>query len=201
MAGGFRDLLPKYRIAGEDERCTATAKWTGEQCKRVAINGGNVCRYHGGGAPQVIGAAQRRLSEAEARKRANRYLQQQGIETIQPIDDPIDRLAQAAGEAKAMADYFASQIEELRYKTHTGEQLRAEVALHERWYDRYTKLLETQVRLGISERRVRIEEAQVLMMAQAIRNILKRLNLTADQQVIAGRVVAEEIRAIEAPKH
>lgn len=41
--------------------CTATAR-TGAQCKQPAIAGGNVCRYHGGAAPQVIKKARERLA-------------------------------------------------------------------------------------------------------------------------------------------
>lgn len=41
--------------------CTATSKAKGKQCGRTAIQGGNVCRYHGGAAPQVIAAAHERI--------------------------------------------------------------------------------------------------------------------------------------------
>ena len=34
-------------------QCTAISKQSGQQCKRKAIPGGTVCRYHGGGAQQV----------------------------------------------------------------------------------------------------------------------------------------------------
>ena len=42
-------------------RCTATAKSTGERCKKDAITGGTVCHQHGGAAPQVRRKAQERL--------------------------------------------------------------------------------------------------------------------------------------------
>jgi hypothetical protein len=45
-------------------RCTATTKRTGERCKNSAILGGTVCRYHGGGAPQVKRKAEERLLDA-----------------------------------------------------------------------------------------------------------------------------------------
>jgi hypothetical protein len=45
----------------DDRRCTATAKSTGERCKRAAIRGGNVCSMHGGNAEQVQRKAQERL--------------------------------------------------------------------------------------------------------------------------------------------
>lgn len=43
-------------------QCTATAKSSGKRCTRPAIEGGTVCRYHGGGAPQVKRMAERRLA-------------------------------------------------------------------------------------------------------------------------------------------
>jgi hypothetical protein len=42
------------------ERCHARTR-TGDQCKAKAIEGGFVCRVHGGSAPQVAIAARRRV--------------------------------------------------------------------------------------------------------------------------------------------
>lgn len=47
----------------DSRRCTATAKSSGERCKRAAVRGGNVCSMHGGAAPQVKKKAQERLDE------------------------------------------------------------------------------------------------------------------------------------------
>ena len=44
-------------------QCTATAKSTGKRCTQPPIHGGNVCRYHGGAAPQVIKKARERLAD------------------------------------------------------------------------------------------------------------------------------------------
>jgi hypothetical protein len=41
--------------------CSAHSKQTGLPCKRLAISGANVCRYHGGAAPQVKAKAAERL--------------------------------------------------------------------------------------------------------------------------------------------
>lgn len=47
-----------------ERRCTAHSSRTGDQCKNVAIKGHNVCRYHGGAAPQIKQAARIRLENA-----------------------------------------------------------------------------------------------------------------------------------------
>ncbi len=41
--------------------CVATSKGSGKPCKYPAIPGGTVCRFHGGGAPQVKMKALERL--------------------------------------------------------------------------------------------------------------------------------------------
>ena len=47
-------------------QCTATAKGSGNRCKRAAAPGASVCVKHGAGAPQVKAAAERRLEEQRA---------------------------------------------------------------------------------------------------------------------------------------
>jgi hypothetical protein len=49
-------------------RCSATAKTTGERCRRHAVAGAAVCAKHGGAAPQVARRARRRLLDAFARR-------------------------------------------------------------------------------------------------------------------------------------
>lgn len=46
-------------------QCKATGKKSGKRCLNAAIPGGTVCRRHGGSAPQVKAAADRRILEAQ----------------------------------------------------------------------------------------------------------------------------------------
>lgn len=46
--------------------CSATSKRSGKRCKKSPIQGGFVCEMHGGAAPQVRRAADRRLARAAA---------------------------------------------------------------------------------------------------------------------------------------
>ena len=81
-------------MVDEERQCTATAKSTGERCKRAAIKGGEVCPMHGGSAPQVKKKAQDRLDEMADSVTAN---VQADIEDLQEeydnTDDPEEKLA------------------------------------------------------------------------------------------------------------
>jgi len=70
----------------DSQRCTATAKSTGERCKRGAIPGGNVCSMHGGKAPQVQQKAQERL-DAMADS-ATKEMQDRLTDLFSRLDDP-----------------------------------------------------------------------------------------------------------------
>lgn len=58
MSESLASLTP---VAPDAPLCHARSKTSGVQCKRHAIRGGTVCRYHGGAAPQVMAKAERRL--------------------------------------------------------------------------------------------------------------------------------------------
>jgi hypothetical protein len=57
-----RDLL--HDLEAGNGRCTARSKRSGQPCNNAAMLGGNVCRIHGGSAPQTRAKAQRRLAQA-----------------------------------------------------------------------------------------------------------------------------------------
>lgn len=64
------------------QRCTATAKGSGQRCQHYAIRGGTVCYQHGGAAPQVKRKAAERLTEARdlAIERLKECLSTPGVE-------------------------------------------------------------------------------------------------------------------------
>jgi hypothetical protein len=144
-------------------------------------------------------AAVRRANNWYAKKMALRMLETAGYERI---DDPVEALAHLAGEVWAAKEFFRSKIDELRYQSATGEQLRSEVALYERALDRCMKVLDVMARLNISDRRTEIAEQQAVMIASAVQRMFDRLGLTYRQQQLAMTIVPEELRAITAaPAH
>jgi hypothetical protein len=76
QAAWIRELRPAVR-------CRAHSTRTGKPCQKYAIKGGAVCTVHGGSAPQVIRAAQRRLAAAASEALAARLAMQFGLWTPQ----------------------------------------------------------------------------------------------------------------------
>lgn len=178
--------------------CTARAKATGLQCQRAPIRGGNVCYVHGGRAPQVRAAAQRRLAAQRIEADVQDAIAFQSREGVR---DPIELLARLADEALAMKEALAVRINglaEIRYSAAGSgtEQLRAEVALYERAMDRAGRFLDLLAKSGFEERRVQLGERQGALVAEVLHRVFNRLDLSDAQRGLLSTVVPEELRRV-----
>lgn len=174
--------------------CAATSKQTHQRCQRYPADGFTVCKWHGGGLPQVKRRAAERLAEQNLKK------QHAGMR-IKPIENPLSELQKLAGEVVAWKQLLAEQVQNLqtmRYEGqgNVGEQLRAEVALFERSMDRCTTTLSAIAKLNIDERLVRIKEREADLFEQVMQRVFAKMGLTDDEQTSARQIVAGEIRAI-----
>src|SRR5215207_4714486 len=80
-------------------QCTAISKQSGQQCKRKAIPGGTVCRWHGGSAQQV---------KAKVAVRAELLGWGLGDATV----DPGEVLLRLVTQSAARAERYAVLLEE-----------------------------------------------------------------------------------------
>lgn len=187
------------------QQCKAKAKSTGKRCARYSIEGGTVCRAHGGASKQAKSAAKRRQVEAKAAAEvaaaADAVL---AFRAERALENPLDGLARLATEVTAFKDALAARVNALtsiRYEDmKSAEQLRSEVALYERALDRTARLLETMVKLDFEKRMLALNEAQLDLMADAIRIILDGLDLTQEQQEKVPDVVPRAFEVIEGGK-
>lgn len=194
---------PKRRCKGHNRK--------GGQCGNPAVPGALVCTRHGGAAPQVVEAAQRRIAIAEARQAAETL----GLLIdISPEQALLDEVQRAAG----MVAFYQARVEELTdggfdrlVWGHTKSKIGGEdsgktyeatpnvwLELFNAERDRLVKVCAAALRAGIEERRVKLAEQQGILVAAVIRRILTRLNLTEDQLALVPTVVPEEIRTLTA---
>ena len=180
-------------------RCWARSKKRdGNQCAGWALAGQNVCRYHGGAAPQSLAKAAQRVAEAEVEEGARRAL---AILDIAPVDNPLTALSEVAGQIIAWKDALAERVNEItgaiRYKDGRGaEQLRAEVVLYERALDRSITALSAIARLNIDERLAAISEKQADAVITAIEAALAHVGITGERAVEAKKVAARPLRSV-----
>ena len=193
-------------------RCSAKRR-NGEGCGAWAVKGATVCRMHGGSSPQARAAAARRVQEEKAAKAAQRLAQP--IET-DPSQALLDLVSSAAGEVaywRARVDLLQEQDEKRltsgltkitegkdRGGVTTLRTVETVAAIEYRMWtaaqDRLAQYATAALRAGVEERRVRIAEDQGALVAQVIRRILDRLDLSEWQAEMVGSIVPEELRAL-----
>ncbi|MTD55704.1 hypothetical protein [Amycolatopsis pithecellobii] len=145
-------------------QCTATVRSTGQQCRKSAIAGAQVCRSHGGAARQVKAAAARNMLEQQAR--------QLWAKTVHaPVNDPLSELAKLAGEVLAWKQLLKDKIGELTtvgYRGMTSEQIKSEVVLYNTAVSQLTTVLTGIAKLNIDSRLAAISEKQAAVVIAAL---------------------------------
>lgn len=181
---------PTSRVSTVDDardprRCNGTSKQTGKPCQLFPVPGATVCRFHGGGAPQVRAAARRRLAQQEAAA----SLAEVGV---YPVTNPVEAFADLVSEVVALKDHFAdrvAQLESLRYtSTWNTEQMRTEVALYERALDRSGRLLAQWVSLGLETRRVEMSQQVADQVSALISALLVDFGIDPREPNVRGTV-------------
>lgn len=173
--------------------CTARAKATGERCQRAPIRGGTVCYVHGGASPAVKAAAARRLAVFEAEAEAENFI---AFESYGGVTDPLQMMAELAERALATERALAARVnflaqdDRLRYKAHGAgtEQIRAEVALWERWAKQAAHLADRLAAHNWEAKRVVMAEKQGAAVYAFVTDVMNEmlsyvLEALADAQV------------------
>jgi len=156
--------------------------------------GAGHCRKHFGSTPSGNKAAERERTETEARKLLD------GIGEYDPVADPVDELRRLAGRAVRWLDVLEgiiADLERLRYSTKTAEQIDGRIVVFERAMDRCSTILQGLARLNLDERSVRVQEAQVAILAGALAQALAESSLPAEEQQVIRVRVAELVAAAD----
>jgi hypothetical protein len=169
------------------------------------------CKLHGGLLGNVDAAARLEL----ARARAERDLAVLNT-APDPIDNPLQALADLAGETRRWTDVLGAHVAELtdlRYQVRASvtcpecattwtpehpvggtEQIRGEVILYERALAHLGRLLVAIGRLNIDDRLARIDERLTDMVVRAVDAGLKEAGVRPDNMDTVRYLVGEHLR-------
>lgn len=192
-------------------KCTSTSKQTGKPCERRPAVGLDKCAIHCGlSKAERDRIAERFLAEREMRKAVITY----GLpRDISPTDALLEEVRYSAGhvawlrakvaelEAADLVWGITEEVDKGASEFTGVDTTRAATA--NIWLDLYNRerkhlldLVKTAISVGIEERRVRLEEAKGQVVAELIKRILGRLDLTDTQRDLSARVIPEEFRRI-----
>lgn len=202
------------------KQCTATSRTTGDQCRRPANKGTNVCHWHGGAASQVKKAAKRRQTEALVQSRAERILRRRlGARLDDDSPDPAQILLNLVATKAAEVEWLDAKIQALeddselfwgRTKHKSG--VSAQGAIDEDTYeaaqhiiyqllhkaqDQLAKYTSDALRAGIEERQTKMAERTAQQFSWILGQLITQLDLTPKQEQLADTLVLELVR--EAP--
>ncbi len=149
------------------------------------------CRYHGGTSPTHRAGAAKLKAETEAAKAVATL----GLpRDIEPVAALLEEVRRAAGIVAWLADRVAALPE--------GELHRVDGQALTRLYgeerDRLARVAKFAVDSGVAERQIGISQQQGALLAIAIRGILHSLELTADQEFAAPKIVRWHLTVADA---
>jgi hypothetical protein len=203
---------PCSRCRKVHEKCTAHSK-AGRACGMNPPAGSDVCTKHGGAAPQVRAAAERRREEELARQAVARF--------ALPIEiGPGEALLQEVHRSAGMVAWVEAQVVRItgeapdtlvrgvrvtkRTDTDSGWSTSTEAgpSVHV-WLDLWQKerrhlreVCRDALAAGIEERRVQLAEQHAAMIVTVLRGVLAELDLTDAQQALVGVVVPKHLRLV-----
>jgi hypothetical protein len=211
LPDGFEEFGPNGT-----RRCWGRNKRTHAQCGAPAMLGQNVCRHHGGSAPQSIKAAKERIAEEKARALVATYGRKVETTATQALLDEVQWTAghvawlrERVQEIETAAAVAGTDSEHplvwgiTREKSGGEDEGVTSEASPNVWLKLYqmerthlVRVCSEAIKAGIEERRVRLAEEQGALVAQAIRAILGDLDLTVDQQRRVPEIVPRHLRAL-----
>lgn len=136
------------------------------RCTQPAVRGATVCKMHGGAARHVREAGYRRWSEQQRLKAITEA-------QTEVIGDPVVKMAEVAGDALVILEWSKANIA-------AGEDVETWLPRLGQALDRSARILAECGRLGLEERRVRLEEDKLDMLAAVMVAFLRKRGFDPD---------------------
>lgn len=164
---------PTHVYAWRAPTCSASTT-SGKPCTQPAIKGADVCRMHGGSAPQVRRAAARRVARARVEAELPKILEE--IEDALEGTHPVETLDDARRRAAAMVVALSSLLDRESLTDVGGPNADPRPGVIEQMYHRWTQLAAHTSKLaadaGVDERLVRLQEADMALLADLVRRLV-----------------------------
>lgn len=171
--------------------CAATSKSTGQPCRRAAANDSRFCTAHSHGPDPVL--ALERARAKQERKTRNKIAHTLGI--TMGDGDPLRIFDEQIRTAEGDFEYWRARV-----KGSDGPPTHLDVEQYLLAGDRLATLARAAISANLDERKVRVQEAQLVLAAKVIMAVLTHADLGLSlQQVERARVLAiEQARILEA---
>lgn len=165
------------------EQCTALSKQSGERC-RNRVQGGGVCRFHGGASPRARAAREARIIEKRRTMLFPEAVARNPVEALRAAGETLDVALQ--GLERLARDGGVLTIEIVR-------ELRAQAESS----GRLQKLI---LDAGIEERKSAIAEQLAGQVEGLLHRVFADLQLTPDQEQRVNPIVSRHLRALAGVK-
>jgi hypothetical protein len=183
-------------------RCRATSR-QGRQCKQPPIPGGTVCRFHGGGAPQVRRAAEERLAVQQIEQLLDSMGGSLDVDPGEAILELVREAAFNVGWLRQQVSALRDGVTEMEFGPGGARRVteKAIVRMYDAERERLAKFSQMAVAAGVEERRLRVEEDQAHVLVQVIAATLDdpELGLTHAQREMGRRIVGRNLRFATQP--
>lgn len=192
-------LRPPPKPMDDSRRCTGISSRSGKRCKKAAIKGGTVCATHGGAAPQVRAAAERREVERQTLAEAQRMVAKDESNK-HPIEHLVDSMALASMQVMVWGDIVADLDdpdkpgELLTYSKAHGAQLHPFVSERDAWVDRKAKYADMCLKANVAEREIQLTEQQAASARRAFEAAMSAIHLSNAEKQEARRAYADDLR-------
>jgi hypothetical protein len=164
-------------------------------CRNPVPRPGDVCRFHGGAAPQVKAARERRRQHEEATEAVRTY----GLPVdIAPEDALLEEVHRTAGHVAYLNAIVGEgkRSDLMQWVVGAGDEGGAAYQRRSVWVELYQEerkhlvgVCKAAITAGIAERQVRLAERQGELVGELLRVAIEAARLTPDQQQAAYSAV------------
>lgn len=162
-----------------------------ERCGNALPDGAKLCRTCSGYRRGVVALVTDKPKEV--RKVLGNY-SNRVPDNISPIQVLLNLIQEAVGNV----EFYRQEVGELEKLFVPGKSTRQELQIAVSQYDserdRLQKYVSDALRIGLEQRQVKLYELQARTIAEIIKRVIDKLDLTSEQRHLALSTAAEELR-------